>query len=98
MNDAKSSLDQETVAARAKALWEQADRPNGRDKEFWYRAESELVAEPKTSRPPVMTPARGVPPLPTAPVNQVPPPIRTAVKTPSRRPPRLSGNKRATNP
>jgi len=30
------------IQQRARQLWEQAGRPEGRDDEFWYQAESEL--------------------------------------------------------
>ena len=33
---------EETIRARAYALWEQAGRPDGHDKEFWASAEREL--------------------------------------------------------
>ncbi len=95
MKDGKQMRQQE-VADRARVLWEQAGQPGGRDEEFWFRAETELLAESSTHRPPVIHPPRPtrLPPVPTSPVNEVPPPIRGAVKTPSRRPPRLGSNKR----
>ncbi|MCL4180764.1 MAG: cation-transporting P-type ATPase [Verrucomicrobia bacterium] len=37
---------------RAYALWEQAGRPDGRELEFWSRAETELAAEGKAPKPP----------------------------------------------
>lgn len=33
----------EKIRARAHALWEEAGRPQGRELEFWQRAESETV-------------------------------------------------------
>jgi hypothetical protein len=30
------------IRTRAHQLWEQADRPDGREHEFWHRAEQEL--------------------------------------------------------
>jgi len=38
------------IAKRAYTLWEQAGRPDGRDKKFWTRAEAEINAEAKRSR------------------------------------------------
>jgi hypothetical protein len=32
----------EQIRARARQLWEQAGRPEGRDEEFWYQAEKEV--------------------------------------------------------
>jgi len=95
MNEGKQAHQQE-VADRARALWEKAGQPGGRDEEFWFRAEKELRAESAANRPPVINPPRSVrpPPVPTSPVNEVPPPIRGAVKTPSRRPSRPGSNKR----
>ena len=37
--------DQETIAVRAYQLWLDRGRPNGTDKEDWYRAEVELKSE-----------------------------------------------------
>ena len=33
------------IRARARQLWEQAGRPQGRDEEFWFQAEQELGEE-----------------------------------------------------
>jgi len=33
------------IRARAKQLWEQAGKPEGRDEEFWERAEREIAVE-----------------------------------------------------
>ena len=38
-------------AERAYALWEEAGRPDGREREFWSRAEAELAAEGETAKP-----------------------------------------------
>ena len=35
------------VSRRAYGLWEEAGRPDGREREFWNQAESELAAEPR---------------------------------------------------
>jgi hypothetical protein len=34
--------DEEQVRIRAREIWEENGRPAGRDKEFWYQAESEF--------------------------------------------------------
>ncbi|WP_445217572.1 DUF2934 domain-containing protein [Bradyrhizobium sp. Pa8] len=39
----------ETIAARAYELWEQAGKPGGQDEEFWHLAEQELINEDKSS-------------------------------------------------
>ena len=39
----------ESIAARAYELWEQAGKPEGRDEEFWRLAEQELISEDKGS-------------------------------------------------
>jgi hypothetical protein len=39
----------EEIAARAYKIWEQHDRPTGRDDEFWHLAEQELLNEDKSS-------------------------------------------------
>lgn len=78
------------IAQRAYFLWEQAGGPAGRDQEFWLCAEAELAATTgSASVPPVIAPpAITSPPTPTAsPALQVPPPIKSAVKSPGRRPP-----------
>jgi len=36
---------EERVRARAQRLWQEAGRPEGRDEEFWHRAEREIAAE-----------------------------------------------------
>jgi hypothetical protein len=39
----------ESIAARAYELWEQAGKPEGRDEEFWRLAELELINDDKDS-------------------------------------------------
>ena len=39
----------EQVIHRAYQLWEQADKPDGRDEEFYHQAEQELRNEDKSS-------------------------------------------------
>ena len=39
----------ESIAARAYELWEQAGKPEGRDEEFWRLAEQELINKDKGS-------------------------------------------------
>ncbi len=85
----ESQLRREAIAERAYYLWEAAGKPAGRDEEFWTRAESELTAAVASAAPPVIAPPI-VAPVPTttvAPLHEVPPPIKGAVKTPGRRPP-----------
>jgi hypothetical protein len=36
---------EERVRARAQRLWQEAGRPEGRDEEFWHRAEREIAIE-----------------------------------------------------
>lgn len=36
----------EDIRARAHQLWEQAGRPEGREEEFWHKAERELREQP----------------------------------------------------
>jgi len=38
-----ASIPESRIRARAHELWEQHGRPQGRDEEFWLRAERELV-------------------------------------------------------
>ncbi len=38
-----ASVPESRIRARAHELWEQHGRPQGRDEEFWLRAERELV-------------------------------------------------------
>jgi hypothetical protein len=37
------NTDLEDIRARAYRLWEEAGNPEGRDEEFWYQAERELM-------------------------------------------------------
>jgi hypothetical protein len=39
----RASIPESRIRARAHELWEQHGRPQGRDEEFWLRAERELV-------------------------------------------------------
>jgi hypothetical protein len=43
----RENISEDEVRARARALWEQHGRPEGRDKEFWLRAERELLESHK---------------------------------------------------
>ncbi len=96
MNQTSPSPD--ATARRAYELWEQAGRPDGRDQEFWLRAEVELAA-PRSAvgvPPVIMLP----PPLPTAtpaalPPHKVPPTLKSAVTTARRRPASRRAPKRA---
>jgi hypothetical protein len=36
---------EERIRERAKRLWEEAGKPEGRDEEFWQRAEREIGVE-----------------------------------------------------
>lgn len=85
----------EAIAERAYYLWEQADRPEGRDKEFWLRAEAELSAA--SAMPPVLPPPISPQPQATdaSPALAIPPAIKSAVKSPGPRPPRPRLPKRA---
>jgi hypothetical protein len=40
-----ASPSNEQIAERARSIWEREGRPEGRDEEFWFRAESEVKAE-----------------------------------------------------
>ncbi len=42
MNPPDITLAHEDIAARARAIWENAGRPEGRDTEYWLQAEREL--------------------------------------------------------
>lgn len=87
MNQTSPSPD--TVARRAYELWEHAGRPNGRDQEFWLRAEAELTATRSAAGvPPVIMPPPPLPPATPAalPPHKVPPAIKSAVTTVGRRP------------
>ena len=45
----------EQVIHRAYELWERADKPDGRDQEFHYRAERQLAGEEEAKEPPEET-------------------------------------------
>lgn len=46
---------QDAIRLRAYHLWERAGRPDGRDQEFYHRAEAELrPREPRVERAPVI--------------------------------------------
>jgi hypothetical protein len=46
-NDALEAIHDraQLIAERAYALWENDGRPDGRDQEYWFRAEAELKTE-----------------------------------------------------
>jgi hypothetical protein len=44
----------EQIRLRARELWEQAGKPEGRDEDFWHQAQQELQNEDKSS--PLRTP------------------------------------------
>jgi hypothetical protein len=46
---------QDQITVRAYELWEQAGKPQGRDQEFYYRAERELNGGDETKEPPEET-------------------------------------------
>ena len=39
-----SSDSVEVIRARARAIWEREDRPEGRDRDHWHQAEQEIAA------------------------------------------------------
>ncbi len=41
----RQEITPEAIAARAYTLWEKDGRPNGRDAEYWFQAESQLKQE-----------------------------------------------------
>lgn len=47
--DAMTNPHEEAIRARAHQLWEQAGRPEGRDREFWLQAELDLKKEGTTN-------------------------------------------------
>ncbi|MGJ5180070.1 DUF2934 domain-containing protein [Bradyrhizobium oligotrophicum] len=52
---------EDRIRERAHALWEQSGRPEGREDEFWYRAEHEIremeqLHDEATAPPPTMLP------------------------------------------
>lgn len=42
---------QAQIRALSYAIWEREGRPDGRDRDHWFRAESELAGETATARP-----------------------------------------------
>lgn len=89
MNPSKASPSRETIAHRAYELWEEAGRPDGRDQEFWLRAETELSAHAGAAGvPPILAPPPTPPRASTGaqPPHDVPPAIKSAVTTADRRP------------
>ena len=93
MNQSQSP--RKSIAARAYQLWEQAGKPAGRDEEFWLRAEAELTKAPAAL--PAFAPSVIAPVATTtvAPLHEVPPPIKDAVKITGTRPPQRRTTKRA---
>jgi hypothetical protein len=56
------SINDERVRERAKQIWEQAGKPEGRDEEFWHEAERQIMQEEQDNRPdPRFPPRRGEP-------------------------------------
>ena len=47
---------EEQISLRARELWEEAGRPEGRDIEFWHRAERELQGASERGDPGKGTP------------------------------------------
>ena len=43
-----TDLSQENIARRAREMWEIAGRPEGRDEEFWFKAEEQVLGERET--------------------------------------------------
>jgi hypothetical protein len=43
-----TDVSQDNIARRARELWEIAGRPEGRDDEFWYKAEQQVSGEAET--------------------------------------------------
>jgi|HubBroStandDraft_2_1064218.scaffolds.fasta_scaffold305978_2 Protein of unknown function (DUF2934) len=52
------NTDLEDIRARAYRLWEKAGKPEGRDEEFWHRAERELME--KTENVELQSPTESV--------------------------------------
>ena len=40
----------ETITQRAYQIWQQAGKPNGRDEEFWLKAEKEILGADGTAK------------------------------------------------
>lgn len=43
-----AEVSQDNIARRARELWEIAGRPEGRDDEFWFKAEQQVRGESET--------------------------------------------------
>lgn len=74
-----ASLKQSDIALLAYQLWEKEGRPDGRDTEFWLKAEAQLAACQRQSKDEVKTAiatAKAAPPAVKAPVQAVSPPIK----------------------
>ncbi|HEY3776784.1 MAG TPA: DUF2934 domain-containing protein [Rhizomicrobium sp.] len=69
------------IRIRSYLLWEAAGRPQGRDREFWFRAESDLQAEVRQAMSPWRRPLLLV--VPGVPISS-PPHRTTALRVPSR--------------
>jgi len=83
MKKASSAPTHEAIASRARRLWEEAGRPEGRDEEFWLRAERQLLSEMgklPAAAPPSPRPAAEPPPVAPSPATAVPPVIRDVVQ------------------
>lgn len=50
---------EEQVRQRAKQLWMQAGRPEGRDDDFWHEAELQIEVEERDQRPDPSPPRGG---------------------------------------
>jgi hypothetical protein len=49
---------EERIRERAKQIWEQAGKPEGRDEEFWLQAEQQIILEEQDTRPDPTAPPR----------------------------------------
>jgi hypothetical protein len=68
------------VASLAEQLWEKAGKPDGRDLEFWLRAEQQVLAAIRDTKADL----KGVPIQPTAPVAPAKSPRKTSALFQSR--------------
>ena len=48
------------ILERAYAIWEEEDRPEGKDREHWLRAEAEIAAEERDAAEEAALEAEGV--------------------------------------
>ncbi|HYP36357.1 MAG TPA: DUF2934 domain-containing protein [Stellaceae bacterium] len=48
------------IRERAYAIWEEEDRPEGKDREHWLRAEAEIAAEERDAAEEAALEAEGV--------------------------------------